>query len=383
MFSAAQIEHKANRLIYMKKTNVIYYNSTLSKGGTDMYMLEVVRNIDKSKFQVDVIIKDGDNVDKFMFDELTSHGAEVYLAKGSFYKRIMYLRKFFKTHRGKYDVCHINATSQGTGLVSYFAKNAGKIKKVIFHSHMGGNDHGQSIIDKIGTRLMSRYSTHYASCSNVASQFMYGSKFCEKNNIIKLNNSVDTIKFRYDEKLRKKIRKELQIKDKEFVILHVGRFAEQKNHKRLLGIFRAVLDVEQDAKLLLVGAGELFEKMQAYAQELEIDKNTIFLGLKNNVVDYMNVADCFLMPSWHEGLPIVAVEAQANGLPCVLSGNISRETKLTENVVFVELNDNNEIWAKAILESKNDDRLSAEQVLKSQNFDHSTAIKVIEKLYQE
>ena len=364
----------------MKKTNVIYYNSTLLKGGTDTYMLEIIKNIDKTKFQIDVLIKDGDNVDEFMLNELKSLGSNIFLAKGSFFKRILFLRKFFKLNKNKYDVCHINATSQGTGIISYFANKCGKINKIIFHSHMGGNDNKKSIIDKIGKSLMTKYSTHFATCSNIASEFMYGSDFSKKYNVIKLNNSVNTKKFKFNEDIRKKIREELNIKNDEFIILHIGRFAHQKNHKRLLEIF-AELQKTKKSKLLLIGNGELFDEIFAYAKTLDIENNCMFLGLKNNVYDYMQAADCFLMPSFHEGLPIVAVEAQASGLPCILSNNISKETKLTNYVDFVPLEANNKTWTKIILSSKNNDRQLGEKLLKEKNFDHSTAVKFIENLY--
>lgn len=367
----------------MKKTKIIYYNSTLLKGGTDTYMLEVVRNIDKTKFQIDIIIKDGNVVDEFMLNELKTLNSKVYLAKGSFIKRMLFLRNFFKSHKNEYDVCHINATSQGTGIISYFARKNGKIKKIIFHSHMGGNDNKKTIIDKIGTKLLFKYSTHFATCSNLASEFMFGSKFANPENIFKLNNSVDIKKFKFNQDIRNKIRSELNLNEDDFVILHIGRFATQKNHKRLLEIFSAVLDKNKRSKLLLIGAGDLLEQTQKYAKELNIDNNVVFLGLKNNVNDYMQASDCFVMPSIHEGLPIVAIEAQCSGLPCILSSNISNETKLADYVQFLSLETSNSNWAKIILMQKNDNREIGVEILKNNKFDNISAIEVIEKLYSK
>lgn len=364
----------------MEKINVIYYNSTLLKGGTDTYMLEVIRNINKEKFQVDVIIKDGDIVDEVMLEQLKSFGSNVFLAKGSFAKRMLFIRNFFKTTKGKYQVCHINATSQGTGIISYFAKKNGKIPKVIFHSHMGGNDHKPSAVDKIGARLMFKHSDKFASCSGEASKFMYGK---DANHAIILNNSVDTEKFKFNKFIRDKLRNELNISNDDFVILHVGRFAPQKNHKQLLSIFSEVLKLEPKAKLILIGDGILFEETKELAKTLEIENSVLFLGLKNNVNEFMSMADCFVMPSIHEGLPIVAVEAQANGLPMILSSNISTETKLADNVEFIDLDAPLETWAKLALESKKHKRHSNCNLLKNLGFDKSSAIKIVEKLYSE
>ncbi len=362
----------------MEKTKIIFYNSTLLKGGTDTYMLEVVRNIDKEKFHIDVIIKDGDIVDEYMLKTLTDIGSSVYLAKGSFAKRMLFIRKFFKKHKGEYKVAHINATSGATGIIAYFARKNGKVDNIIFHSHMGGNDNGTSIVDKIGTKLIFKNSTTLASCSKTASKFMFGKKADEA---IVLNNSVDTDKFEFNSKTRDKLRKELNLSKKDFVILHIGRFAEQKNHKRLIEIFAEVLKEDKNAKLVLIGDGTLFEQTKELANTLGVDGSIMFMGLQNNVFEFMSASDCFVMPSIHEGLPIVAVESQANGLPLVLSSNISSETKLAENVEFVSLDESNKIWADAILKNKDIKRMSNKEVLKKHNFDKESAIKVIEKLY--
>lgn len=362
----------------MEKTKVIFYNSTLLKGGTDTYMLEVIRNIDKEKFHIDVIIKDGDNVDDYMLKTLTDLGSAVYLAKGSFAKRMLFMRKFFKEHKGEYKVAHINATSGATGIIAYFAKKNGKIDNIIFHSHMGGNDNGTSIVDKIGTKLIFKNATTLASCSKTASAFMFGDK---ADNAIVLNNSVDTNKFKYNSKIRDEVRDKLNISKKDFVILHIGRFAAQKNHKRLIEIFAEVLKLEKSAKLVLIGDGVLFEETRELASSLGVSQNILFMGLQNNVFEFMSAADCFVMPSIHEGLPIVAVESQANGLPLVLSSNISTETKLAESVEFVNLDESNDVWAETILKTKLIKRKSGEEALKKHNFDKESAIKVIEKLY--
>lgn len=362
----------------MDKTKVIYYNSTLLKGGTDTYMLEVIRNIDKNKFHVDVIIKDGDEVDDFMLNTLKELGSNVFLAKGSFVKRMLFIRKFFKSHKNEYQVAHINATSGATGIIAYFAKKNGKIENIIFHSHMGGNDNGTGIVDKIGTKLIFKNSSTLAACSKIASKFMFGEK---SENAVILNNSVDTNKFKFDKQIREKIRKQLNISNKDFVVLHVGRFAPQKNHKLLIEIFAELLKLEPTAKLVLIGDGVLFEETKELANTLNISKNVLFMGLQNNVFEFMSAADCFVMPSLHEGLPIVAVESQANGLPLVLSKNISTETKLSDNVEFVGLEETTETWAKTILKTKEITRKSGEDALKKHNFDKESAIKVIEKLY--
>lgn len=361
---------------------IIFYNTSLLKGGTDTYMFELIKNIDKSKFSVDVLIKDGNNIDEFMYNSLKELGSNVYLATGSFASRILWLRKFFKKHKNTYQVAHINATSQGTGLISYFAKHNGKVKKVIFHSHMGGNDNGKSFIDKIGAKLMLKYSDVFAACSKTASAFMFESKV-KNNDVVILNNSVDTNKFKFDATTRKKLRSSFNLKDNDFAILHVGRFAKQKNHRHLILIFNELLKTEPTAKLFLIGDGILLNEIKEQVKSLQIDQSVVFLGLKNNVYEYMNMADCFVMPSFHEGLPIVAVEAQSADLPCVLSENISTETKLIDKVKFISLDAPLDDWCKSIKSFKNQERHSNKELFKTLGFDKSSTAKIIEEIYKK
>lgn len=367
----------------MEKIKVLYYNTSLLKGGTDTYMLEVVKNINHKKFQVDVVIKDGDKVDEFMFGILEKAGAKVYLAKGSLKERLSFIVNVLKQNKGNYQVMHINATSPATGIIAYYAKKYGKIKKVIFHSHMGGNDNGKGISDLVGSKMMFKYSDKLVSCSNVASIFMFGQKYVNNHEVKILNNSVDLDKFDFNKTTRKKVRAELGISDKTFVVLHVGRFAPQKNHKLLVDVFSQILKKDKTAKLMLIGDGVLLQEVYKQVKLLKIEKSVLFMGLRNNVEDFMQAADCFVMTSLHEGLPIVAVESQASGLPCVFSSNISHETKLCDNVNFVGLDEPLKAWANTILASKRITRVSTKEILEQRGFDKKSAIKKIEKLYSE
>ena len=364
----------------MEKCNVIYYNSTLLKGGTDVYMLDLIRHIDKEKFQVDVIIKDGDKVDEMMLLELESLGSKVFLAKGSFLKRMLYLRSFFKKNKNKYQVAHINATSQRAGIVAYFAKHNGEIGKIIFHSHMGGNDNGKSFFDKIGFKLMLKNASNFAACSSEAREFMFEKKISDEKVLI-LNNSVDTAKFKFDKSVRQEMRDRYGLASEDVAILHVGRFAEQKNHKKLILIFNEYLKERPSAKLFLIGDGVLFDEVVDQVNELEIGERVIFLRLQNNINEFMCMADCLVMPSIHEGLPIVAVEAQASDLPCVFSDAISREAKLIEDVSFVSLLASKSEWCKEINKNIKKDRKSNENLFKKLGFDKESSTKTIEELY--
>lgn len=372
----------------MLKENVkkiLYFNSSLLKGGTDVYMMEIIRNINKNEYSVDVLIKDGDQYDESFYDELRSLGSNVFLAKGSFFDRLKYIKYFFKKNISKYDVIHINATSCATGLIAYFAKKYGKIKKVIFHSHMGGNDHRFSIADRIGRSLLAKNVDIYAACSNVAADFMFGNKILKNKKCIILKNFINVDKFDFDKRIRTVMRKRYGVLDTQFVLLHVGRFVKQKNHRYLIEVFKELAsnDVEDCYRLFLIGDGPLKEQIKKLVYDMSLEDKVVFCGLCDNVSDYMQLADCFIMPSVHEGLPIVAVEAQASGLPCLLSSNISNETKIVDNLVFFINSDDcsKDEWVNQVNNLRCFTRNSTKQKIMKKGFDSNTAIKDIESLY--
>lgn len=370
-----------------KKLHVIFFNSSLLKGGTEMYMMEVIRNIDKTKFHVDVLIKEGEYYDSQLYDELKSLGCEIFMASGNLINKITYLKKFFKITRHKYDIIHINATSAATGIIAYFAKRIGNIKKIIFHSHMGGNDHRFSFFDRLGRIAIKKNVDIYAACSNIASEYMFGKSITSKNHVNILFNSINLDAFNYNVKTRSEMRKKFKLKSDDYVLLHVGRFSVQKNHEYLVKVFfelnKKFEQEDNNCYLYLVGDGPLKKQIEDIVKNGDLKDKIIFCGIQNNISDFMQMADCFVMTSIHEGLPIVAVEAQAAGLPCVLSSNISKETQIVaDNVCFVDImNDNINDWVTKICEKRFYIRKSTKNVLAEKGFDSKNAIKELEKLY--
>jgi glycosyltransferase involved in cell wall biosynthesis len=345
-------------------------------------MFNLIKNIDHEQFQVDVVIKNGDVIDPAMLSGLQSFGSQVFVGESDPEKRMGYLKNLFVSVKGKYDIMHINATSRGAGIISFYAKHYAKIPYVIFHSHMGGNDNKKPVVNFFGFWLMKMFSDKFVACSLSASKFMFGKHISKSNKVNILSNSVDTKKFGFDTKIREKIRAELGIKESKFVILHVGRFAPQKNHKLLIDVFENLSKKDDSATLLLIGDGELINETKEYVSSKGLSEKVMFLGLRENVNEFMQASDCFVMTSIHEGLPIVAVEAQSTGLPCVLSKNISTETKLADNVCFVGLDESLDTWSEKIEQTKLLERSSGEKTLKFLGFDETSAIKVVEDLYK-
>ena len=184
--------------------------------------------------------------------------------------------------------------------------------------------------------------------------------------------------------IHKKKRKELGIEDNSFVVGHVGRFADVKNHLFLLDVFIEISLSRPSAELLLVGDGELRSKIEEKAAELRLKNKVIFTGDRSDVNELMMVMDVFVFPSKYEGLPVTLVEAQCSGLPCLVSDMIPSDSILIKELVQVcSLQDPASDWADAALQCRNENRIACAEKIKEAGFDIEKNAKWLEEFYFE
>lgn len=198
-------------------------------------------------------------------------------------------------------------------------------------------------------RLLNRLVTDPVACSGAAGKMLYTKPFRV------LVNGIDRERFSFSPTVRQTVREKLGLQDR-FVVGHIGRFTEQKNHERLLRIFKVVLENDPQARLLLCGEGEKTALIRQQTEELGISGQVLFCGNVERPEDYFQAMDVFVLPSLFEGLPIVGVEAQASGLPCVFSDTITREVGLLPQSRFLPLSATDEMWANCILQQKTPER---------------------------
>ena len=196
-----------------------------------------------------------------------------------------------------------------------------------------------------------------------------------------INNAIDVATYTYRSVKRTEKRQELGLSI-EFIVGHVGRFNQPKNHPFLLAIFAALLKKESNAILLLVGGGEDVPRMQAKARELGIADHVRFMGVRSDVADLMQAMDVFVFPSLYEGLPVTMVEAQTAGLPCLISDKVPPECILTEGLVDVmPLSARAEAWADAILEKRGTTRTDHSTEIAAHGFDINTEAVKLQEFY--
>lgn len=363
----------------MEKVRVLHVVSKLSIGSGVMgVIMNYYRNIDLNKVQFDFLyFIENEKIHK---DEITKLGGRCYLlSKPSITSYKKYI-DFFKENASKYQAIHVHEVYLNS-IILPIANKFG-IKHLITHSH--ATKFSDKRISALRNRVLclpiKQTANIYLACSKAAGITVYGKRFVESGKVKVINNAINIEKFKFNNDTRDKFRKELHINNK-FVIGHVGRFNEQKNHIFLLKIFFELKKKKPSSQLMLIGDGPLFEYIQNKVKTLGIEDSVMFLGRKENVQDYFQAMDSFILPSLFEGLPVAGVEAQASGLPTIMSNNITKEVGLAK-YSYISLNESAEYWASKIISmDRNENRLSSyTEVIKS-GFDIRDESKKLENLY--
>lgn len=250
----------------------------------------------------------------------------------------------------------------------------------IAHSHVSQLYWGSPIMKYVVHFLhaynklrIDKYASHYFSCSNVSGRFMFPRKVYER--IIPVHNAIDATRFKPDENTRNQMRENLGISPDTLVVGHVARLCEVKNQDFLLKIIAQFKKEQHNAKLLLIGDGELYEHLNNLAKELKIDDMVIFTGNRTDVAQLMQAMDVYVLTSFSEGLSVSAVEAQASGIPCVLSSAVSDETNISGAVKFVSLNDPLDVWTRTISQQGKARIENAQEKIKDAGYEISSAAK--------
>ena len=310
-------------LIYDGITNIMMsYIKSMNKNGIDFYVVSTIY------------------AEPGIIEELKINGCQIVILPSRKENTLDYFFELTKfIHKNKIDIIHAHGNS-ATLAIEMAAGWLGGCKKRIAHSHNVKCD--QIKVDKLLRPLFYLLYTDAVACGKEAGRWLF-----EERHFTVLKNGRCINDFLYDEKIRKLMRKQLQIEDK-IVIGHIGGFFEQKNHKFLIDIFRRIIEIEPNARLLLLGAGPLKSSIENISSDL-YDK-VFFLGTTNHVSDYLQAMDGMILPSLFEGLPLVAIEWQINGLPCLFSNTITKDCGLMPNVEFVSLDESPKTWALKILD---------------------------------
>ena len=362
-----------------KKVKVLVFGMTSIVGGIETFLMNMYNNMDLSNLQIDFLVP-GTLEEKYK-KKIESRNGRVYEVekiKKHPIRAIKQLKKLYKDNN--YDVIHMNLCNAFFFIYALPAVWNNKDIKIIGHSHNGGDS--KKFLHLISKPILSHYCTNFIACSDVAARWLFNKKKTDEKGVLFVNNAIDTEKFVYNIKLRESIREKYKILPNEFIIGHVGRFEEQKNHSFLVEIFKQISQERENVKLLLVGTGSLEEKIKKQVKNLNLENKVIFTGVCTNINEIYQAMDVFILPSIFEGLPVSGIEAQASGLKCLLSDTITKEVEITNNIKFLPI-ENKDIWVREIenLIDNHYERKDMSLDIKNANYDMKTEVNKIEKLY--
>lgn len=363
---------------------VLVFGMTENPGGVESVIMNYYRKIDKEKMQFDFLCNCRNVSYK---DEINSFGGRIYSItsrRENFFLFKRELDMFMKEHASEYDVIWVNLCSLVNIDYLISAKKYG-VRKRIIHCHNSDNDAGKikGLIHEFNRKRIKRYATDFWSCSSDASKWFFEKEIIDGNNYKVLPNAIDINRFKQDVKIRQAVRTELGIKDKK-VVGHVGRFHFQKNHKYLINIFEKLIQTDKNYHLLLVGQGELEDEIRELVNDKSLEKYVTFCGVHNDVEKYYQAMDVFVLPSVFEGLAVVTLEAQANGLSCIFSCALPKIVKVNRNVSFLDLDEDTSQWESAIVQGMKAGRLSdAENCMEKSIFNINVQVNEFERWLQE
>lgn len=356
---------------------ILHIGMTSNKGGLESFIMNVYRNIDRNLIQFDFLAMHGTKVP--YEDEINSLGGKVYY--------IIYpkkdVRRIFKPITGflkdkKYHAVHYHRTHLGDLNYLWQAKAVG-IPMRIVHAHSSGYISSLNVISKLSEKINKRFinsvSTDLIACSHKAGKWMFGDNKYEM-----LPNAINLEDYTFSFEKRKKIRENYNVMEDDVVLGHVGSFFDVKNHDFIIDMFyELTLNSRKNYKLMLIGDGINFHKIKHKVSSLKIEEKVLFLGSQRRVDNIINAFDVFILPSKFEGLPISSIEAQANGLPSLLSDQITKEIVISKNTKQLAI-DHTELWTETI-NNMDLTRLDNMKQLESAGYDIKEMSKKLEQFY--
>lgn len=364
-----------------KMKNVLIIIGKLTIGGAERVGRDIGYYADKQKYNIHYIVFEDDICD--YEEELIGAGCMIHhIAPPSrgyikYYKRLCNLIK--KEH---IDVIHSH-TMFNSGWAMLAGKHQGVSIRII-HSHsIKGPEHRgliKNLYEKTMRRVIQHYATDYVACGKGAGEWLYGKAFFEKHGTV-IYNGIELKQFIYNENSRNKIREHYAIQDK-FVIGHVGHLAPVKNQKFLLDLMPEILEKRPESILLLLGDGQDRHMIEEKIHTMGLENKVLLTGNVKNVGDYMSAMDVFVFPSLYEGMPLAMVEAQSNGLPCIISKNIPDDVYLTNLVSPLSLENSDEQWIDCITNTARKSPEIYGRKMYDLGFDTQGMLKKIYRLYE-
>ncbi|MCS3045644.1 glycosyltransferase family 1 protein [Bacteroides fragilis] len=368
-----------------KPIEILHIVGTRPVGGIGALLKNINTSIDLNKFHFTYVFSADSNIGDFD-NYVRKLGSDIVVFPSYHLKYLfLYLKVifcFYKRNAKKYDIIHVHSANTGV-LDLLFAKIYG-IRIRILHSH--STKYSSKKIRSIRNYFLQFPTIYlantYFACGYKAAEFLFGKKRLEKVYII--HNAIFSKKIIYNATVRERVRVELKIENDCLLLGHIGNFTKEKNHGFLIDILEELLNINDNVKLLLVGDGQLRSEIEEKVKLKRLQKYVCFLGRRTDISELLQAMDFLIFPSFFEGLPVTLIEAQASGLRCVVSDRITLETKITNNISYLNLNRDPSTWAEVVwklFEDKTFIRKDTSKEICESGYDIHLESEYLERIY--
>lgn len=360
---------------------VLQVGLSYNPGGIENFVMTYYRALARHGVQFDFVC----GYDRLAFqEEIEALGGRVFFLPNSKRHPVKFIREYKALLlREKYDIVHVNMLTAANILPLSIAYKAG-VPRVIAHSHNSDTEFWhKKLLHFLNKNKIGKYATDFFACGQAAAEWLFPKKIIASGSYKIVNNALRLSEFQYDFTGRIKYRESLGLAPESFVICHIGRMEPQKNQSFLIDVFYQVNMRFPDAYLLLVGDGYQMQEVKQKVEQLGLSERVRFLGRRRDIPSLLNASDAFCLPSLFEGFGIVAVEAQAAGLPCLVSDTVPAETKFSEHYVQFSLKSGPEQWAEQLLAFRSvirDEKsvAVAQENIRNRGFDIESGIRLYE-----
>ena len=356
---------------------VLHYGMSPNLGGIETYLLNLARTADPDRFHFDFLYTDLGQLPVFASELPDSKFYGVTPRRVSPRRNRQDLDRLFADEQ--FDILHFHANT-----ASYVEPVKAALRhgvKVVYHSHNAGASRSRRtrVLHQWNRRTLPWHRITKVAVSREAGRWMFGSRPFEV-----IHNGIDEDAFGFRPEARQRVREELGITPDALVVGSIAAFLPAKNHGFLLRAFAEVARRDPHARLLLVGDGPLEAQVRQQVQDLGLNQTVLFLGRRLDVPDLLSAMDVLLFPSLHEGFGLVALEAQASGLPCLLADTITPEVGVTSQCRYLPLSASAKTWAQALLTAERpSDRSMGRTAVHAAGFSLDASVRAVERLHEQ
>lgn len=365
--------------IKMQK-RILVISNTIDAGGAETFVMKVFRAMDRKKYVFDFLINKRDS--DYYLKEIEELGGKVFYGVSKSknpIKCFTTIKKIVRENNYKTILC---IAVHPAGFIDLLAAKMGGAKIILTrstNSHAGGLI--SPIIASLSRPFMRLFSTVKLSPSKEAAVWLFGKRTVKQGKVKLINNGVDISVFLYNEDIRKNLRKELGISEDCLAVGHIGRFNRQKNHFKIIGIFKEIITLKPESRLILVGEGDGRKDVEKLVEQYHLSESVLFLGIRKDVPALLSAFDVMVFPSLFEGMPNTIIEAQACDLPCVISDTISPDVKINADVIQMPLEVSDKEWATSVINIIKKQRGDTSNIINKAGYSIGGTTKILTDLF--